>query len=207
MKQDANRQMEQILETLPRDPKPRLLLHSCCGPCSSAVLERLMPHFTIVLFYYNPNMDSREEFEKRLQTQRELLTKLPGGDEVELVAGDYDHEVFLTRIHGLHQEPEGGKRCTVCFALRMEESAKIARELHCDYFATTLSVSPHKNPAILNALGDELAGDGLSYLPSDFKKKDGYLQSIRLSRAYGLYRQEYCGCEFSRWMDKKENGQ
>ncbi len=202
MKQDANREMEEIIASIPAGEKPALLLHSCCGPCSSAVLERLLPHYSITLFYENPNIDTEEEYLHRLETQRELLSRLPGGDTVTLVPGTYDHEAFLDAVKGLENEPEGGRRCDVCFRLRLSRSADMARSLGIPNFTTTLSVSPHKNAALLNRIGGELQTDGLFYLPADFKKKNGYLESIRLSKEYGLYRQEYCGCEFSRWMDR-----
>jgi len=201
MKQDANREMEAILAAIPEGTKPPLLLHSCCGPCSSAVLERLLPYYTITLFYDNPNMDTEAEFARRLTTQKELLAKLPGGDAVRLIPGTYDHEAFLQAAKGLEGEPEGGRRCEACFRLRLSRSAEMAKALGIPNFTTTLSVSPHKNAALLNEIGRELQDESLFFLPADFKKKNGYLESIRLSKAFGLYRQEYCGCEFSRWRD------
>jgi len=196
-KRDYNREMEEVLSALGEE-RPRLLLHSCCGPCSSAVLERLLPHFQPDIYYYNPNIDTPEEFQKRLDTQALLLSRLPGAEHVCLIPGEYDHDRFLSYAHGLEGEPEGGARCALCFRLRLEETARRAREDGYPYFATTLTVSPHKNPAVINPVGFALESPGLRFLPSDFKKKDGYLRSIRLSKEYGLYRQEYCGCGFGK---------
>jgi len=204
MKQDANREMEEIIAAIPEGEKPALLLHSCCGPCSSAVLSRLLPHYSITLYYENSNMDTEEEFLHRLETQKALLEKLPGGDSVTLIPGVYDHSAFLEAVQGLEAEPEGGLRCEACFRYRLSRSAAMARSLGIPNFTTTLSVSPHKNAALLNRIGKELQTENLFFLPADFKKKNGYLESIRLSKEYGLYRQEYCGCEFSRWMDREE---
>ena len=183
------------------DTKKRLLLHSCCAPCSSYVLEYLTAHFDITVFYYNPNITSAEEYEKRICEVKRLIGLLPHTNEIGFVAGKYDPERFLEQSKGLEGLPEGGERCFRCYRLRLEETAKYMSEHpgEYDYFCTTLTVSPHKNAAKLNEIGFELAEKyGVGYLPSDFKKREGYKRSIELSREYDLYRQDYCGCEFSR---------
>ena len=191
-------QMEDILASL-GDRRPRLLLHSCCGPCSSAVIERLAPYFDLTVFYFNPNIHPFTEYQKRLETQAALVKAMGGA---VLIAGDYEPQRFFEAVKGLEEEPEGGERCTVCFRLRLEETARRAAEGGFDYFCTTLSVSPHKDADRLNAICRELAGQyGVAALPADFKKKDGYKRSLELSKAYGLYRQNDCGCVFS----KREN--
>lgn len=173
-----------------------LLLHSCCAPCSSYVLEYLTKYFNITVYYYNPNIYPREEYDKRLAEQRRLISL--AAPEAALVAGEYDDGAFYERVRGLEGCPEGGARCAECFKLRLGEAARYAAENGFDWFTTTLTVSPHKNSALLNELG-EAAGAlyGVKFLPSDFKKRDGYKRSIELSGKYGLYRQNYCGCKFS----------
>jgi predicted adenine nucleotide alpha hydrolase (AANH) superfamily ATPase len=187
---------------------PSLLLHSCCGPCSSYVLEYLRPYFRITVFFYNPNIEPEEEYIRRLNTQKKLISILnaDGGRRVELICGGYAPERYLSAVAGLETEPEGGGRCGVCFRLRLEESARLAAAEGFDYFATTLTVSPHKNAPLINAIGGA-AGTrfGARYLPSDFKKRGGYLRSVELSREYGLYRQNYCGCRFG-LPDESRNG-
>ena len=177
--------------------RPSLLLHSCCAPCGSAVLERLCPHFDVTILYYNPNIQPEEEFQKRLFWQKKLLER--SGLPVKLLETPYRGEDFQSAVAGLENEPEGGARCTACFTLRLEETARTAQKLGFEYFCTTLSVSPHKDAARINAIGAAL-GERYSvrWLPSDFKKADGYARSIELSRELGLYRQNYCGCLFSK---------
>jgi predicted adenine nucleotide alpha hydrolase (AANH) superfamily ATPase len=176
--------------------RPRLLLQSCCGPCSSYVLEYLTRYFEVTLLYYNPNIQPEEEYRKRLETQRQLLTRFP---RVRLLECPYDGEAYTAAVKGLEGEPEGGERCTECFRLRLAYAAHVAAEGGFPYYCTTLTVSPHKDAARLNAIGEELgARCGVCWLPSDFKKREGYKRSIELSREYGLYRQDYCGCLFSR---------
>jgi predicted adenine nucleotide alpha hydrolase (AANH) superfamily ATPase len=178
--------------------RPRLLLHSCCGPCSSYVLEYLSKHFAVTVFYYNPNIWPEAEFHKRAEVQRTLVSRLNPDDPAELVVADYRPEEFVNIATGLETEPEGGKRCRRCFALRLEEAARYAGEHAFDYFTTTLSVSPHKDAAVLNELGGTLAEKyGVPFLFADFKKRGGYKRSIELSGQYGLYRQNYCGCRYS----------
>ena len=177
--------------------RPSLLLHSCCGPCSSAVLERLREHFMVTVLYYNPNIEPEEEYLHRRAEQERLLSIL-GGD-LGWLSCDYDHDAFAAFAPSLADEPEGGKRCLACFALRMDKTAETAKLHGFEYFTTTLSVSPHKNADHVNRAG-EYAGRqyGVKYLYADFKKKNGYLRSLQLSAEYGLYRQDYCGCLYSR---------
>ena len=202
-----NRQKELealIKENALKKEVPTLLLHSCCGPCSSYVLEYLSAHFRITLFYYNPNIFPQQEYEKRVQTQKELLAAFSAGHPITLIEGKYEPERFFGVAKGLEEEREGGKRCAACFRLRLEESAKMAAELGCDYFSTTLSVSPHKDAKILGEISEKLVEEyGVNDIPADFKKKGGYLRSIELSKLYGLYRQEYCGCLFSKEDESK----
>lgn len=182
--------------------RPTLLLHSCCGPCSSAVIERLAEHFRLTLYYYNPNIEPEAEYRRRLAEQERLLTLLPGG--LSLLPCEYDHDAFSAFARAMADEPEGGKRCLSCFALRLGQTARAAKENGFEYFTTTLSVSPHKNAEALNAIGEGIARQlGVRYLTADFKKKNGYLRSLQLSKAFDLYRQDYCGCLYSK--PKKES--
>lgn len=177
--------------------RPTLLLHSCCGPCSSAVIERLAEHFRLTLYYYNPNIEPEAEYRRRLAEQERLLTLLPGG--LSLLPCEYDHDAFSAFAQAMADEPEGGKRCLSCFALRLGQTARAAKENGFEYFTTTLSVSPHKNAEVLNAIGEGIARQlGVRYLTADFKKKNGYLRSLQLSKAFDLYRQDYCGCLYSK---------
>lgn len=177
------------------DEKPSLLLHSCCGPCSSYVLEYLSAYFDITLLFYGPNIQPREEYELRLAHQRQVLEHIL----VKIMECEYDGEAFDAMAAGYEAEPEGGSRCTRCFALRIEETARRAAREGFEYYCTTLSVSPHKDAQRINALGEHFAqAYGLKWLPSDFKKRGGYQRSIALSREWELYRQDYCGCLFSK---------
>ena len=177
---------------------PRVLLHSCCGPCSSAVLEYLTQYFDVTLLWYNPNLYPQEEFDRRFATQLELIEKMGLTEEVSVLAESRKHEDYLRRAEGLEDEPEGGKRCTECFRLRLTECARLAGQYGFDYFCTTLTVSRYKDAERINALGEEIGkAFGVAWLPSDFKKRSGELRSQQLSEQYGLYRQNYCGCEFS----------
>jgi len=194
MKMNYQLDTDKIISALPQDRKPTLLLHSCCGPCSSYVLEYLTQYFDVTLLYYNPNIQPESEYEKRLYYQRELLRHIPA----KLMECSYDGERFDTAAAGLEQEPEGGTRCTRCFILRLEETARRAAAGGFDYFCTTLTVSPHKDAERINRIGAEIGTRlGVRWLPSDFKKRDGYLRSIRLAQQYGLYRQDWCGCRYS----------
>lgn len=201
MKINYQCKLEEILKTL--STKPKLLLHSCCGPCSSYVLEYLEQYFQITVFYYNPNISPYEEYQMRVKEQiRFLQTVHP---HVSFLEGTYEPEKFDAISKGLEQEQEGGARCIKCYLLRLEETAKQAKQLGFDYFTTTLSVSPYKNSQKLNELGERLEQKyQISYLYADFKKKNGYKRSIELSRAYNLYRQDYCGCLYSKRGDKIE---
>lgn len=178
---------------------PSLLLHACCAPCSSACLEYLSGHFDITVFYFNPNISPQSEFEKRLAEEERLLSELPLEGGVKLIAGQYDYSRFLDISKGLEDCPEGGERCFRCYRLRLEETARLAKARGFDYFCTTLTISPLKNSEKLNEIGYEAAEKyGVAWLPSDFKKKEGYKRSIELSHQYNLYRQDFCGCAFSR---------
>ena len=184
--------------------KPVLLLQCCCAPCSSAVLERLKEHFDLKLYFYNPNIYPEEEYYKRLAQLEKLLEKTEYPNGIETVRARYNQEEFFDAVKGFENEKEGGKRCTQCFILRLEETAKKAKEIGADYFCTTLTVSPHKNAELLNQIGIKTGEKyGVKFLQSDFKKKEGYKRSTELSKEYDLYRQNYCGCKFSIWFDEE----
>lgn len=200
MKRNYQKEMENIItEHQEKEEVPGLFLHSCCAPCSSYVLEYLSNYFRITVFYYNPNIFPLEEFEKRIEEQRMLIEKLPAKYPITFVSGEYDSEKFYEIAKGLEQVKEGGERCFKCFELRLRKSAELAKAGAYDYFTTTLSISPLKNAEKLNEIGEKLAEEyGISYLNSDFKKKNGYKRSTELSKEYGLYRQDYCGCIYSK---------
>ena len=188
-----------IAENEKRGRVPRLLLHSCCAPCSSYCLEYLARYFEITLLYYNPNITDAEEFSKRAAELKRLADEMPLDGRVSVVIGEYDPESFYAAAKGLENVPEGGERCFRCYRLRLEHAAEYAAEHGFEYFCTTLSISPLKNSAKLNEIGAELSEIySVPWLPSDFKKRGGYQRSIALSREYELYRQNYCGCEFSK---------
>jgi predicted adenine nucleotide alpha hydrolase (AANH) superfamily ATPase len=188
------RELDTLLQGL-KGRRPRLLLHSCCAPCSSYVLEYLAPYFQLELFYYNPNIAPEEEYQKRLWEQKKLADRL----KIPVLEGEYQPQTFYDMARGMEDAPEGGVRCKGCYRLRLRETARMAKERGAEYFCTTLSISPLKDAQAINAIGRE-EGDwaGVRWLPSDFKKQGGYQRSIQLSREYGLYRQNYCGCVFSR---------
>lgn len=191
-----NKKIEEIQK---QGSVPSLLLHSCCAPCSSYVLEYLSEYFNITIFYYNPNISPAEEFQKRVQEQKRLISEMPLKYPVKFIEGKYDCERFYEMANGMEHLKEGGERCFKCYRLRLEESAQIAKEGGFDYFTTTLSISPHKNAQVLNEIGKELGEKyGVNYLFSDFKKRNGYKRSCELSEIYGLYRQNYCGCIYSK---------
>ena len=174
----------------------RLLLHSCCAPCSSHCLSELSPRIGVTVLYYNPNLDCAEEYEKRKREQIRFLRETGLADFLDC---DYAPDDYRLAVHGLEDEKEGGARCAVCFRLRRDRTAREAKARGFDYFATTLTVSPLKNARLINEIGFAVAEEvGVKYLPSDFKKRGGYLHSVRLSEEYGLYRQDYCGCAFSK---------
>ena len=178
--------------------RPRVLLHSCCGPCSSSVLETLTKYFDVTLLWYNPNLYPQEEFDRRFAAQIELIENMGLTEEVSVLAERRKHEDYLRRVKGLENEPEGGARCTECFRLRLFECAKLAKQYGYDYFCTTLTVSRHKDAERINALGEEIGkAFGVAWLPSDFKKRGGEQRSQQLAAQHGIYRQNYCGCKFS----------
>lgn len=194
------KELDKLLGTLTQTGRvPSLLLHACCAPCSSYVLEYLSQYFYITLFYYNPNIAPQEEYTRRVEEVKHLLNQLPQKYPVTLIEGRYEPERFYAAVKGHEQDSEGGERCFACYRLRLEEAAQAAKKLGCDYFTTTLSISPLKNAQKLNEIGAELSKSyGVAYLFSDFKKREGYKRSIVLSKEYGLYRQNFCGCVFSR---------
>lgn len=204
MNRNYQKELEKLLaEFTESGSVPTLLLHSCCAPCSSYCLEYLANYFKIILYYYNPNISPKEEYEKRVEEQKRLIREL--GEEkfdrysISFQEGAYEPEKYYETVKGLEKEPEGGRRCEACFRLRLTAAAKTAKELHADYFTTTLTISPLKSAPLLNALGEEIGLQaGVPFLPSDFKKKNGYKRSIELSARYGLYRQDFCGCVFSK---------
>lgn len=199
-KENYQLQLEQIIKQIEKNEHvPKLLLHSCCAPCSSYVLEYLSQFFDITVFYYNPNIAPPSEFDFRSKEQQRLIGELPQKHPIHYIEGKYDSDVFYAMAKGLEQAPEGGERCKKCFEMRLGESAKMAKDGDFDYFTTTLSISPHKNAQLLNEIGELLAQDfGVAYLHSDFKKKNGYRRSCELSNIYDMYRQDYCGCIFSK---------
>lgn len=200
------KELERLIQKLQQEGKvPRLLLHACCAPCSSAVLEYLSQYFAITLLYYNPNIAPLEEYQKREAELRRLVSQMKFTHPVELLPCQYDGQAFVQAARGLEGEPEGGKRCEACFRLRLRYAAQEAARLRFDYYTTTLSISPMKNAPLLNQLGEEIGREfGVAHLPSDFKKKDGYKRSVQLSKEYDLYRQDYCGCAFSKTQRQRE---
>lgn len=213
MQADRNyqRELEKILCEL-EDPgiaSPRLLLHSCCAPCSSYCMEYLREYFRITVFYYNPNITEKEEYQKRVQEEIRLIEayneQVKRGHRIEIIEGDYDPDCFMEKARGLESCAEGGERCFRCYELRLGKTARLAKEKKFDYFTTTLTISPLKNAAKLNEIGERAAEEyGVRWLPSDFKKRGGYQRSIELSKEYGLYRQNYCGCIYSKRTAKTD---
>ena len=193
------KELDQIIAGLEEQGKvPRLLLHSCCAPCSSYVLEYLSRYFEITVYFYNPNIDQPMEYKRRVKEQERLIASMDFIHPVTLETGAYEPEEFHRIVRGLEKEPEGGARCFKCYELRLQEAAKVAQAGRFDYFTTTLSISPLKNAEKLNEIGEKLAKEyRVAYLPSDFKKKNGFKRSVELSEKYGLYRQDYCGCNYS----------
>ncbi|MCD7819675.1 MAG: epoxyqueuosine reductase QueH [Lachnospiraceae bacterium] len=211
-KRNYQRELEQIIQknyrTEAETESPSLLLHSCCAPCSSYVLEYLSQFFRITVLYYNPNIYPEEEYAKRVKEQRRLIDEMGMKGvlkyPVRLIEGRFDSREFYEAVRGLEQISEGGARCFACFTLRLRESAKMAKQGGFDYFTTTLSISPLKNAEKINEIGESLAREyEIKWLPSDFKKKNGYKRSVELSAEYGLYRQDYCGCVFSKKERRK----
>lgn len=207
MKRNFQILLDETIEKITTEQKvPQLLLHSCCAPCSSYVLEYLSEYFKITVFYYNPNIYPNEEYQRRMEEQRDFISKLRPKNSISFMEATYNPDTFYELTKGLEKEKEGGKRCYLCYKMRMEEAATIAKTNHFDYFTTTLSISPYKNAEWINEIGEELEKKyHISYLYADFKKKNGYKRSIELSKEYHLYRQDYCGCVFSKTerMSKK----
>ncbi len=200
MKQNYQIILDKTIKELESHSKrPKLLLHACCAPCSSYVLEYLNEHFDITVFFYNPNITEKAEYDKRAEEIRRFIDEFPHKNRIKLLYGDYLPEKFIEISKGLEHLPEGGKRCFKCYNLRLNETAITAKENGFDFFTTTLSISPHKNAQVLNEIGHTLSEKhGISYLYSDFKKKNGYKRSCELSVTYNLYRQDYCGCIYSK---------
>lgn len=194
------KELDKLIEKLTKENRvPKLLLHSCCAPCSSYCLEYLSKYFEITIFYYNPNIFPEEEYQMRVEEQVRLINQMNLLYPVNFIEGIYEPEKFYQMARGLENMREGGERCFACYRMRLCESAETAKKIEADYFTTTLSISPLKNAAKLNEIGEELARTyGVKYLYSDFKKKDGYKRSIELSEEYQLYRQKYCGCIYSK---------
>ena len=201
IKRNYQKELEAVLKKLPKEEEkvPTLLLHSCCAPCSSYCLEYLSDCFEITIFYFNPNIYPEEEYRKRVEEQKRLAKELPARHPIHVIEGTYEPKQFYEAVKGLEKIPEGGERCFACFALQLKEAARLAAERGFDFFTTTLTISPLKNAGKLNEIGEELSQIyKVEHLPSDFKKKNGYRRSVELSAEYGLYRQNYCGCVFSK---------
>lgn len=199
-------ELDKIIKDIEEKQKrPKLLIHSCCAPCSSYVLEYLSNYFEITLYYYNPNIYPENEYSIRVEEQRNIINTMILSSNVSFIQGKYDPKEYYNAIRGFENSEEGGERCFACYELRLRQAAKLAKELKYDYFATTLSISPHKNALKINEIGQEIAREfGIKHLPSDFKKKNGYKRSIELSKLYGLYRQDYCGCIYSQKNRNKQ---
>ena len=205
MKTNYNILMNDIIDTLKDGKVPKILLHSCCAPCSTEVISRLTPYFDITIIYYNPNIEPKAEYEKRKKEQIRFIEEYPSVNKIDFLDCDYDNDAFLEMAKGLETEPEGGTRCHRCYELRLNKTAFKAKELGYEYFGTTLTVSPYKNSVVINQIGENLAEKHqIKYLYSDFKKEDGYKKSIEYSRKYKLYRQNFCGCHFSRMIGIEE---
>ncbi|MBE6730301.1 MAG: epoxyqueuosine reductase QueH [Ruminococcaceae bacterium] len=191
-------ELEKLIKSIPEGERPSLCLHACCAPCASYCLEYLAEYFDITVYFYNPNIASKEEYEKRAAELRRLITQMSFKHKPQLIIEDYDDNEFYGEVKGMEELKEGGERCFKCYRLRLEKTAKKAKELKLDYFATTLTISPLKNAAKINEITFELSEVyGVKPLPGDFKKKNGYKRSIELSNEYNLYRQNFCGCVFS----------
>lgn len=201
MKDNYQLKLDNIIKNL--SSRPRLLLHSCCAPCSSYCMEYLTEHFDITIFYYNPNISPEEEYRRRVEEQKRLIGEMPLKSPVSFIEGEYVPRDFFNITKGKENDTEGGERCFLCYRLRLEKTARLAYENKFDYFTTTLSISPHKNSEKLNEISSQLSEIyNVKNLPSDFKKKGGYKRSIELSKEYDLYRQDYCGCIFSKNEEK-----
>jgi hypothetical protein len=197
MNENYNEKMKQIINNL--DGRKKLLLHSCCGPCSTSCIERLTVFFDITILYYNPNIEPLLEYEKRKKNQIEFINKYKAVGKLDYLDCDYENEVYHTKVKGLENEKEGGARCNVCYFLRLEKTAMLAKELGYDFFGTTLTVSPYKHSKTINEIGKRISDIyNINFLYSDFKKENGYKRSIELAKEYNLYRQDYCGCLYAK---------
>ncbi|MCR4840510.1 MAG: epoxyqueuosine reductase QueH [Lachnospiraceae bacterium] len=199
-KRNYQKELDRIIDSIKeKSIRPKLLLHACCAPCSSYCLEYLSQYFDITIYYYNPNIEPEEEFDYRVSELKRLISEMPEAAGVKLVVPMYDNSEFKNVVKGLEEEPERGARCTVCYSLRLRKTAEYAAEYGFDYFSTTLSISPYKDADRLVSLGEHFAKVyGVCYLTSDFKKRNGYKRSIELSEEYKLYRQDFCGCIYSK---------
>ncbi len=196
-RRNYQRELDRIIENQ-GETRPKVLLHVCCGPCSSSVLEYLTKYFELTILWYNPNIYPEAEFSRRYETLTKLVADMGLSEKISILTDEYRSEEYYREIVGLEQEPEGGKRCTECFRLRLRETARIAAKEGYDYFCSTLTLSRHKDAVRINALGEEIGRkEGIKWLPSDFKKRNGENRSIELCEQYQVYRQSYCGCEFS----------
>ena len=209
MKQNYQKELEKKIQKLQTEQKvPSLLLHACCAPCSSYVLEYLAEYFHITVFFYNPNITDAAEYHKRVEEEKRLIRELPVKYPVSFMEGNYEPERSVAKVKGLEHVPEGGIRCEKCFVLRLSETAKLAQTHGFDYFTTSLTISPLKNATLLNEVGEAVAAEychgATAFLNSDFKKKNGYKRSVELSELYGLYRQDYCGCVYSKLQREQE---
>lgn len=199
LNRNFQKEMDKILEKFDLENPPSILLHSCCAPCSSHVISYLSDFFNITVFYYNPNISELDEYNRRAKEQKRFIAEYMAKNPVKFMEGDHNPKEYFELIRGLEKAPEGGERCVKCYRMRLAETARIASEKGFDYFATTLSISPMKSSALINAIGSEVGGIyNAKYLLSDFKKKNGYKHSVELSKEYDLYRQDYCGCIFTK---------
>ena len=203
MNENYNNKMKEIIKNL--DGKKSILLHSCCGPCSTACIERLSEYFDITILYYNPNIEPLEEYEKRKKYQIQVIEKFKSKNKLDILDCDWDNPSYRNYVKGLESEPEGGARCNKCYYLRLEYTAKKAKELGYDFFGTTLTVSPYKHSKTINQIGESISKKyDVNFLYSDFKKEEGYKRSIELAKEFNLYRQDYCGCLFSKNNDVQD---
>ncbi|MGN1194519.1 MAG: epoxyqueuosine reductase QueH [Acutalibacteraceae bacterium] len=200
------KELEKLIEKNQKEgTTPSLLLHACCAPCSSYCLEYLSDYFKITVFYYNPNISPESEYVHRVAEEKRLISSLNVKNKIDFIEGEFNPTDFYEAVKGLEDVKEGGERCFKCYRLRLEQTAKLAQKLGFDYFTTTLTISPLKNAEKINEIGEELSEKyGVMHLPSDFKKKDGYKRSIELSKQFLLYRQDYCGCAFSKAKRQKQ---
>lgn len=196
----------EMLNILEENKGKKVLLHSCCGPCSSYCIKELAKYLKVTVLYYNPNIEPKEEYNKRKEVQIKLINDYKKEEiDVSYIDSDYDNDIYRDYVTGYEKELEGGKRCTKCFELRLSKAATLAKKLNYDFFATTLTVSPHKNSTLINQIGFEIEkNENIKFLPSDFKKREGYKKSIEYSKKYDLYRQDYCGCLFSKQTRKED---